>query len=73
VIAPVHIVAIKRYSRGSHKFAIVSVAMRKGVRTKNLRDVVDPPGKRAEIIRRTRRQRLLREQTLVYELGRLWK
>lgn len=41
--------------------------MRKGVRTKNLRDVVDPPGKRAEIIRRTRRQRLLREQTLVYE------
>lgn len=73
VFAPGRIVAIRRYTLRGGRFAIVSLEMRKGTRTKSLSRVVGQLGKKAGILKKVKGQRLLTDPILIHELGRLWK
>lgn len=73
IFAPGRIVAIRRYTLRSGAFAIVSLEMRKGVRTRGLSQVIAQLGKKAGILKKVKGQRLLKDEILIHELGRLWK
>lgn len=73
VFAPGRIVAIRRYDSRGGRFAIVSLEMRKGLRTKGLSRVLALLGKKAGILKKVKGQRLLTDPILIHELGRLWK
>lgn len=73
VFAPGRIVAIRRYTLRGGTYAVVSLEMRKGSRTRSLSRVVGMLGRKAGMLRKVKGQRLLTDPILVHELGRLWK